>query len=58
MNPEDARFVLMQSGKPMEDDTGKIHLFTPKEAHLMLIDDRIPRSWWATRKFEKYKEAK
>ena len=49
-----AMFCLMQSGEPMKNDKGEIHLFTPKVAHEMLIDDRIPNWWWVKREFRRW----
>ena len=50
-------FGLKQNGEWMRMANGKVFCFSPKEAHEMLIDDRIPAWWWATREFVKYKEA-
>ena len=47
-------FALRQNGQWMKNDLGLICSFTPEEARDMLADDRIPASWWMTRKFERY----
>jgi hypothetical protein len=49
-------FGLKQYGEWMRTVTGKVFRFSAREAHEMLIDDRIPRSWWACREFQRYEE--